>query len=98
MDNAIKHTIPSDEIKVSVRTNDNKAWFEVSDNGTGINPKDIPNLFDMFFVAPNSYIDAKHGIGLGLSICKAIVNFHGGEIFAENNRGKGSTFRFYLNI
>ncbi|MGE4412130.1 MAG: DUF4118 domain-containing protein [Candidatus Caldatribacteriota bacterium] len=98
MDNAIKHTIPSDEIKVSVRTNDNKAWFEVSDNGTGINPKDIPNLFDMFFVAPNSYIDAKHGIGLGLSICKAIVNFHGGEIYAENNKGKGSTFRFYLNI
>jgi two-component system sensor histidine kinase KdpD len=98
MDNAIKHTTPSDEIKVSVRTDDNKAWFEVSDNGTGINPKDIPKLFDKFFVAPHSQIDAKHGIGLGLSICKAIVNFHGGEIFVENNRGKGSTFRFYLNI
>jgi len=98
MDNAIKHTTPSDEIKISVRTDDNKAWFEVSDNGTGINPKDIPKLFDMFFVAPHSQIDAKHGIGLGLSICKTIVNFHGGEIFVENNRGKGSTFRFYLNI
>jgi len=98
IDNAIKHTMPSDEIKVSIQLEGKKAWFEVSDNGTGINEKDLPKVFDMFFTARNSHIDAKHGIGLGLAICKAIVNFHGGEIFAENNQVKGSTFRFFLNM
>ncbi len=98
IDNAIKHTSPSDEIKVSVKLEDNKAWFEVSDNGTGINPEDLPQLFDMFFIAPSSHTDSKPGIGLGLAICKAIVNFHGGEIMAENNDSNGATFRFYLSV
>lgn len=98
IDNAIKHTLPSDEINVSIRLEGHKAWFEVSDQGTGINERDLPRIFDMFFTARNSPIDARHGIGLGLAICKAIVNFHGGEIFAENNPVKGSTFRFYLPL
>jgi two-component system sensor histidine kinase KdpD len=98
IDNAIKHTIPTDEIHVSVQVEDKKAWFEVSDNGIGINEKDLPKIFDMFFTTRNSHIDAKHGIGLGLAICKVIVNFHGGEIFAKKNKEKGSTFRFYLNL
>ena len=98
IDNSIKHTSPSDEIKVSVWLEDNKAWFEVSDNGTGINPEDLPRLFDMFFIAPSSHTDSKPGIGLGLPICKAIVNYHGGEIMAENNESNGATFRFYLSV
>ncbi|MEN6317103.1 MAG: ATP-binding protein [Clostridiaceae bacterium] len=98
VDNAIKHTTPSDEINVSVRLDDKKAWFEVSDNGTGIYKDDLPKLFDMFFVSYNSHTDAKRGIGLGLAICKSIVNYHGGEIYAENNSAGGATFRFYLNI
>ncbi len=43
----------------------------------------LPKLFDIFFTARDSHIDAKHGIGLGLAICKAIVNLHGGEILGE---------------
>lgn len=97
IDNAIKHTKPSDEIMVSVWTEVKKAWFEVSDNGTGINPDDLPKIFDMFYIARNSHTDAKPGIGLGLAICKAIVDFHGGEIIAENNHTNGAAFRFFLN-
>jgi two-component system sensor histidine kinase KdpD len=96
LDNAIKHTPISDKIKVSVRKESNKVWFEVSDNGTGINPQDLPNLFDMFFIATDSHSDARRGIGLGLTICKAIIDFHGGEITAESRNGKGATFRFFL--
>lgn len=98
VDNAIKHTTPSNEINVSVRLDDKRAWFEVSDNGTGINRDDLPKIFDIFFVAGNSHTDAKRGIGLGLAICKSIVNYHGGEIYAENNSAGGATFRFYLNV
>jgi len=98
IDNAIKHTTPSENINVSVRLVNKRVCFEVSDRGTGINPEDLPKIFDMFFIAPNYHTDAKPGIGLGLSICKAIIDFHEGEIMAENNREKGATFRFFLNI
>lgn len=97
IDNAIKHTTPSNEIKVSVWSDNKKVWFQVSDNGTGINEDDLPRVFDMFFVSNNFPMDVKQGMGLGLSICKSIVNFHGGEIFVENNTDGGATFRFYLN-
>ncbi|OGD14052.1 hypothetical protein A2V47_07000 [Candidatus Atribacteria bacterium RBG_19FT_COMBO_35_14] len=98
IENAVKHTTPSDEINISVWLEGRKAWFEVSDNGTGIDLHDLPKLFDMFFIARSTHIDAERGIGLGLAICKAIVNFHGGEIMVENNNVRGSTFRFFLNI
>lgn len=98
VDNAIKHTTTANIIEVSVSHHEEKVWFSVSDNGSGLNEADIPKLFDVFFVANSSPLDSKRGIGLGLAICKAIVNFHGGEIYAENNRTGGSTFRFFLNF
>jgi two-component system sensor histidine kinase KdpD len=97
VDNAIKHTSPTNEIIVSVWLDKEKVWFEVSDNGAGIDPSDLPRIFDMFFVSDKSHTDARRGIGLGLAICRSIVNYHGGEIYAENNNSGGAAFRFYLN-
>ena len=98
IENSIKHTTPLEETKVKIWIDNKKVWFEVSDNGVGINEDDIPKLFDMFFVGNNSSTDVKRGMGLGLSICKSIVNYHGGEIYAENNSARGATFKFYLKI
>lgn len=97
IDNAVKHTTPQDEINVSVRLEEKKIWFEVADNGTGIRREDLPKLFDMFYFSDKLSTDANRGIGLGLAICKAIVHFHGGEIYAQNNSSGGATFKFYLN-
>jgi two-component system sensor histidine kinase KdpD len=97
VDNAIKHTSPTNEIIVSVWLDKEKVWFEVSDNGAGIDPADLPRIFDMFFVSDKSHTDARRGIGLGLAICRSIVNYHGGEIYVENNNSGGASFRFYLN-
>ncbi len=97
IDNALKHTNPNDEIKISVYQEKNKVWFEVSDNGEGIAEGDLPKIFDMFFISNRSRAEGKRGIVLGLAICKSIINFHGGEIYAENNPGGGVTFRFYLH-
>ncbi|MGB4439606.1 MAG: ATP-binding protein [Sedimentibacter sp.] len=97
VDNAIKHTTPLNEIKISIWLDNKKVWFEVYNNGLGINENDLPNLFKMFYVGSNSIPDTRQGMGLGLSICKAIINFHGGEIYAENNVDGGATFKFYLN-
>lgn len=96
--NAIQHTKPSDQINVSVWKEDQKAWFEVADSGVGLNEEDLPKIFDMFFVSKSFRTDGKQGMGLGLSICKSIIHFHGGEIYGENNDMGGATFRFYLNM
>ncbi|HKL79941.1 MAG TPA: ATP-binding protein [Mobilitalea sp.] len=98
INNAIEHTSPENEILVSVKPEADKVWFEVKDSGIGIDEKDLTNIFDMFYVSPNSRRDGKQGMGLGLAICKAIITYHGGNITASNNPEGGSTFRFYLNL
>jgi two-component system sensor histidine kinase KdpD len=97
LSNAAVHTEPNDEIRLSVwQEEDGKVWFKVADTGIGIAQEDLPKVFDMFFVGM-SRTSGKRGMGLGLAICRAIVELHGGEIFAENNPGGGAVFRFYLN-
>jgi two-component system, OmpR family, sensor histidine kinase KdpD len=96
IDNAVKHTSRTDEIKVKVKVEENKAWFSVIDNGTGISPDDLPKIFNLFYTVNGSHADSQRGIGLGLAICKAIVNAHGGQIYADNNEGGGANIRFYL--
>ena len=96
--NAAEHTPESNEIVLSVWQEEDKAWFEVKDDGVGFIEEDIPKLFEMFFVSKNTRGDFKHGLGLGLAICKTIVDFHGGEIYAENNDAGEATVKFYLKL
>lgn len=94
--NSIEHTTPAHEIRVTVRVEREKVWFEVYNNGSSIDEADLPGIFEMFHVTTSSRTDSKQGIGLGLAICRTIVNLHQGEIFAENNPEGGTTFKFYL--
>lgn len=96
LDNAIKHSAAGEEILLSVTEEKDKIWFEINDNGSGIDEKELPGLFDSFHIASGSRTDSKRGIGLGLAICKAIVNMHGGEIYAENKSTGGAVFKFFL--
>lgn len=98
MDNAIKHTKQSDEIKVEVSTTRDNVWFNVTDRGTGIKTADLTKIFDLLFMSEGTRADSKRGNGLGLAICKAIVNAHGGRVFAENNIDGGATIRFCLPL
>ncbi len=70
----------------------NFVHLSVSDTGPGIDPEVMAKLFDAFFTTK------PHGLGLGLSICRAIVLRHGGRIWAENNPGEGATFHVYLPL
>jgi two-component system sensor histidine kinase VicK len=95
--NALKFTNEGDLINVTISTKDDGIRREVivriSDMGSGIDPKIYPKLFTKF--ASKSEM----GIGLGLFICKSIINAHGGKIWAENNTdGKGATFGFSLPV
>ncbi|MDH4011451.1 MAG: ATP-binding protein, partial [Desulfobacterales bacterium] len=95
--NAIKFT---DEGEVKIEATLSKETFLVSvhDTGPGVKDADQQKIFDEFQQADGSSTRKKGGTGLGLSISKKIIDMHGGRIWVESTRGKGSTFRFTLPI
>ena len=99
MDNGIKHSKEDTLIKIVVEDNkeENEVVFKVIDRGTGLREEDIPHIFEMFYTKDKKEKDNIRGIGIGLSICKSIVEAHGGKIYADNNEhGRGAVFTFTL--
>jgi PAS domain S-box-containing protein len=98
--NAIKFTSQGEislHIKIlSGNENDLELLFEVSDTGTGIENNRLHEIFDSFTQAKSSITRQFGGTGLGLTICKKLVNLLGGEIKVESEPGRGSVFRFNL--
>lgn len=89
IDNAVKYTPAGGTVSVSLRGEDGAPVFEVRDNGPGIDPKEIPEVFEKFRRRKQaSHID---GSGLGLFIVKAIVEAHGGSIDMQSHPGRGTT-------
>lgn len=95
IDNAIKHTRSDSEIELSCSREGTSTVFEVSDSGGGIQEDRLGQIFEDFY-SLTSKLDRRRSTGLGLSICKAIVEAHGGEICAFNNDKDGATFRFSI--
>ncbi len=98
VDNAVNHTKENAAICLRVRKEGEQAIFEVQDNGGGIDADILPQIFEGFVTGHPNGTDGKRGIGLGLSICKAIIEAHNGTITAENNGSGGATFRFTLPL
>jgi signal transduction histidine kinase len=96
VNNAFKFNQDGGNITVSSKVEDNKIIVSVKDSGQGIDPKILPKLFSKFEA------NAFSGIGLGLYICKNIVEMHGGRIWAQNNNfingDNGATFYFSLPV
>lgn len=98
IDNAIQYTEPGCAISVRAFQKDNMAVIEVADSGKGISDESKKKIFDMFYTANNNSGDNRRGLGLGLSLCKSIVNAHGGEIYVKDNQPNGSIFGFTLKV
>ena len=94
MDNALKYSSPDSPIDVSARRVTQAIEIEVADRGVGIPPDNLPYIFHRFYRAHHDV----SGIGLGLSICKGIIDAHGGQITAENRSGSGTIFRLTLPL
>ena len=95
VDNAIVHTKEHTHIWLSYRKAEEGIEFCVEDDGGGIEEEKLPYIFDNFYSISENQ-DRKRTHGLGLSICKAIVEAHGGKIWAGNNEKGGTTFRFLI--
>jgi signal transduction histidine kinase len=99
LENAIKYSLPeSGPVEISVEQTADTVLVRVTDDGPGIPEADLPNLFEPFFRVDRSRSKKSGGYGLGLSICKRIMEAHGGAITAENNPAgkRGATFTLTL--
>ena len=93
--NAIKFSEKGGEIRLAARaSSEREVTFEVQDQGQGIPEEKLDLIFDRFQQADASDSRLRGGTGLGLALCRGIINQHGGRIWAANNPGSGSTFYF----
>jgi signal transduction histidine kinase len=92
IDNAVKYTPESGSVRIDLNTNDGFVKVTVTDTGIGIEPADLPHIFDRFWRADKARSRAYGGAGLGLSIAKWIAETHAGSITVESELGKGSAF------
>jgi signal transduction histidine kinase len=91
--NAIRHTPSGGRVVARLKQVKHGARFEVQDSGDGIPPQYQERIFERFFQVPGA---KRGGVGLGLYISREVVRAHGGEMGAESEVGKGSTFWFTL--
>jgi two-component system, OmpR family, sensor histidine kinase KdpD len=96
VDNALKYS-PTDRLVEFRTSQSDEAWvLEVLDRGPGVSPGDEERIFDRFYRAPGLWESAVPGVGIGLAVCRGLVQAHGGHLTAANRAGGGAVFRITL--
>ena len=100
VNNAVKYTPEGSDICLSAKKENSMVRIEIADNGPGISDEAKQRLFDMFYTVNtgSAGADSRRGLGLGLSLCKSIVEAHGGSITVHDNQPHGSVFSFTLPL
>lgn len=98
VNNAIQYTPPGSQIVLTAYREKQMVRVEISDDGPGISEEAKAKLFDMFYTVDNVRGDGRRGLGLGLSLCKTIINAHGGTISVKDNLPQGTVFSFTLQV
>lgn len=92
-DNAVKYSPRDTTITLTVRKHGHYAYLSITDEGAGINPADLPHIFERFYRADNARTkEGQSGYGLGLAIAQHVMHLHHGSIEAKSAGGKGATF------
>jgi signal transduction histidine kinase len=94
IDNAVKYTPAGGRVEVEIARSGDNARLQVRDTGLGITPDELPRIFDRLFRGDRSR--AERGLGLGLSLVRAVVQAHGGTVDVQSEPGRGSTFTAFL--
>lgn len=98
LENAIKYSPLGGDIIVTCEVRATELLIAVKDHGIGIQPHELEHLFERFYQASGGLKSKSSGAGLGLAICKHLVEGHGGRIMVESKPGEGSTFSFTLPL
>ena len=98
VDNALKYTKQGSEICVSAEKQGGYAVIRVADNGNGIADDMKPHIFEMFYTGKNTVADSRRSFGIGLTLCKSIVELHGGMLTLTDNVPHGCVFTFTLPL
>ncbi len=99
LENAVLHAKGMTQLSLTVTCQSGWAEFSVADDGCGIDPERLENLFTGYLERRELPVDgSRSNMGIGLSVCAAIIKAHGGEIFAENRKSGGALFRFTLEM
>jgi two-component system, OmpR family, sensor histidine kinase KdpD len=96
LNNAISYSPIGSEIAVSLYREENQVVFEVKDNGPGILPEELDHVFERYHKRNTNNISNRKGMGLGLSLCKSIIEAHGGRINIHNYEPHGTIVNFYV--
>ena len=96
VDNAIKYTQKGSTITITTRKVGAQAVVSIADDGPGIPDEHKKKIFEMFFSGATQIADSHRSLGLGLSLCKTIIDVHGGELTVEDNKPHGTIFTFTL--
>jgi len=98
VDNAIKYSPEGGHITIRGRRSDGSVKVTVTDEGMGIPRRDLERIFERFRRGESSQVEKVRGVGLGLYICKSIIEAHGGSMEVTSEPGKGSSFTFSLPL
>ena len=98
VENATKFSAEGSPIVVEGKFDVGNVIISVEDSGIGMTPEVVAKLFDKFYQAQAVVEGKTQGTGLGLTICKGIVEAHGGKIWVESQQGKGSKFSFSIPV
>ncbi|NTW01507.1 MAG: HAMP domain-containing protein [Oscillochloris sp.] len=97
--NALQHTPSGQTVSLRLRQDSDMVLFQIHDTGVGIAAEHLPHLFERFYRVDKSRARTTGGTGIGLTICQALIEAHGGQIWAESaGLGAGATFSFTLPI
>ena len=98
INNAVKYTQAGSKIRITAGKEEKNVWIAVEDNGPGIPAECREHVFEMFYSGKNKVSDSRRSLGLGLALCRSIVNAHGGELVLRDCAPHGCHFRFTLPL
>ena len=98
INNAVKYTQAGSKIRITAGKEEKNVWIAVEDNGPGIPAECREHVFEMFYSGKNKVSASRRSLGLGLALCRSIVNAHGGELVLRDCAPHGCHFRFTLPL
>jgi signal transduction histidine kinase len=98
LENAVKYSPEGGTLRVTLDVAGDEVQVSVSDPGVGIPPEQREHVFDRYFRGSNTPVQSYGGLGLGLYLCRNILESHGGRIWVDSDVGQGSTFTFALPL